>query len=50
MCGYDPFYWYEQELDREHIAYMHGYDNYEDYYNNKQDFKENQAYNERMEK
>lgn len=31
MCGYDPFYWYELELDRQYIAEQNGYDNYEDY-------------------
>lgn len=31
MCGYDPFRWYDEELDREHEAYMNGYDSYEEY-------------------
>lgn len=31
MCGYDPFRWYEEELDREHEAYMNGFDSYEEY-------------------
>ena len=33
MCGYDPFYWYDWELDRQYEAFEHGFDNYEDYYN-----------------
>lgn len=31
MCGYDPFRWYDEELDREYEAYEHGYDSYEEY-------------------
>lgn len=50
MCGYDPFYWYEKELDRDHIAWQNGFDNYEDYYVEMQDHKENLAYDERMDK
>lgn len=31
MCGYDPFYWYDWELDRE-CAERFGFDNLKDYY------------------
>ena len=31
MCGYDPFYWYDWELDRE-CAERFGFDNLQDYY------------------
>lgn len=50
MCGYDPFYWYETELDRDYIAWINGFDNYEEYYNSMKDDFENRTYNERMEK
>ena len=46
MCGYDPFQWYEDELDRDYEAYLHGYDNYEDYYNAMQDDLGNREYDE----
>lgn len=32
MCGYDPFYWYDWELERQAKAYQAGYDTYEEYY------------------
>lgn len=41
MCGYDPFAWYEQQLDREYQAQQAGYDTYEEYYEAMQDYKEN---------
>lgn len=44
MCGYDPFRWYEEELDREHEAYINGFDSYEEYYNSMQDDRENEEY------
>lgn len=44
MCGYDPLYWYEWELDRQYEAFQAGYDSYEDYYNAKQDDLQNDAY------
>lgn len=44
----DGLAWYEQELDREYIAWLHGYDNYEDYYNDYLDTKENLEYEERI--
>lgn len=36
---YDPFYWYERDLDNDYFAQQLGYENYEDYLEN----------NERME-
>lgn len=44
MCGYDPFELYEQQLDLEYLAFEHGYDCYEDYYNSLQDDKTNNDY------
>lgn len=44
MYGYDPFYWYEWELDRQYIAELNGYDNYDDYYNAMKEAKENQDF------
>lgn len=41
MCGYDPFYWYELQLDREYEAFQAGFDNYEDYYTAIEDVKGN---------
>lgn len=41
MCGYDPFAWYEEQLDREYEAQQAGYDSYEEYYDAMQDYKEN---------
>ena len=37
MCGYDPFWFYNLQLDRQYEAEQAGYDNYEDYYNARQD-------------
>lgn len=44
MCGYDPFAWYEKELDEEYIAWLNGFDNYEDYYNSVQDDLGNETF------
>ena len=33
MCGYDPLYWYEWEIDRQALANDHGFDTYEEYIN-----------------
>lgn len=41
MCGYDPFAWYEEQLDREYEAQQAGYNSYEEYYDAMQDYKEN---------
>lgn len=44
MCGYDPFAWYEKELDQEHLAWLNGFDNYEDYYNSVPEDLKNKAF------
>lgn len=44
MCGYDPFEQYEQELDREYLAFEHGFESYEDYKNYLDDNKANDDY------
>lgn len=44
MCGYDPFYWYDWQLDRQAEAYEHGFETYEEYYNSIQDDKDNEDY------
>lgn len=28
---FDPFYWYERELDNDYLARQNGYEDYEDY-------------------
>ena len=28
---FDPFYWYERELDNDYLARQKGYEDYEDY-------------------
>jgi c-di-AMP phosphodiesterase-like protein len=40
MCGYDPFYWYEKQLDEEAEMTELGFDNYDDYLDYLQDEKE----------
>lgn len=47
MCGYDPFYWYDWELDRQAIAQQHGFDTYEEYYNWLEDNKANDDFESR---
>lgn len=37
---YDPFYWYEQELDNDHLAQMYGFENFEDYLTSEEHFEE----------
>lgn len=44
MCGYDPFEQYEQQLDREYLAFEHGFESYEDYQNYLDDNKANDDY------
>lgn len=46
MCGFDPFYWYEQELDRQYIAEQHGYNSYEEYIADIKDDIGNMQYDE----
>lgn len=43
MCGYDPFYWYERQLDREYAAYQAGFESVD---NAKQDNRDNDTYDE----
>lgn len=38
MCGYDPFQYYEQELDRKAEAEYHGFNSWEEYMDAKEDF------------
>nr|DAL34601.1 MAG TPA_asm: hypothetical protein [Caudoviricetes sp.] len=44
MCGYDPFYWYEKELDEQYLAYENGFESVEDYKNSLDDDKTNDDY------
>lgn len=44
MCGYDPFYWYEKELDEQYLAYENGFESVEDYLNSLDDNKTNDDY------
>lgn len=38
-AGYDPFKWYEQELDLEHEAWLAGYDDVDEYHRHEEDLK-----------
>lgn len=44
MCGYDPFYWYEKELDEQYLAYENGFDSVEEYQESLNDNKMNDDY------
>ena len=37
---YDPFYWYERDLDNDYIAQQNGYDDYEDYLESEEKLEE----------
>lgn len=39
MCGYDPFYWYERELDTAYAMEQAVFDNLNDYYDYLEDLK-----------
>lgn len=41
--GYDPFYWLEWELDREHEARMNGYEDVDEYFLHKYETKQEAA-------
>ena len=42
--GYMGLAWYEEELDREYEARMHGYETYEEYYEAMKDDEGNRQY------
>lgn len=44
MCGYDPLYWYEKDLDEQYLAYENGFESVEDYKNSLDDDKTNDDY------
>ena len=44
MCGYDPFYWYEKDLDEQYLAYENGIDSVEEYQESLNDNKMNDDY------
>ena len=38
-AGYDPFAWYERQLDLEHKAWLAGFDSVEEYLEHEEDLK-----------
>lgn len=44
MCGYDPFYNYELELDKQYAAYEHGFNSVEEYDSYLEDSRTNEEY------
>lgn len=44
MCGYDPFYWYEKELDEQYTAFEAGFNSVEEYKNYLDDCKTEDDY------